>query len=143
MTKSQNPPAEKAYKQISFGRDFVAEVTLAANAADRSAAKHIEHCFRLAQAIEQILPSSTVQALKAGDMPAPELLVGLATVLANPGQSTAMRAIMKANQVRFSQDPADPDGVIRCNADGSATQGRLESQGRLVPRAASKQKSKG
>ena len=138
--KNQTPVAEKAFKQISFSRDFVTEVTLQANAADRSAAKHIEHCFRIAQAIEQILPSGAVQALKAGEKPAAELLAGLAAVLANPGQATATRGIMEANPTRISQDPADPDVFIRTNADGSTERGQLDDRGVFVPGPVSRRK---
>ena len=140
--KNQTPVAEKAFKQISFSRDFVTEVTLQANAADRSAAKHIEHCFRIAQAIEQILPSGAVQALKAGEKPAAELLAGLAAVLANPGQATATRGIMEANPTRISQDPADPDVFIRTNADGSTERGQLDDRGVFVPGPVSKTMSR-
>lgn len=141
--KNQTPAKEKAFKQISFSRDFVAEVNLQAEAADRSAAKHIEHCVRIAQAIEQILPSGAVQALKAGEMPASDLLAGLAAVLANPGQSTAIRGIMSANPARISQDPADPEVFIRRNADGSIERGQLDDRGGFVPGPVPKTMSKG
>ena len=107
--KNQTPATEKAFKQISFARAFVDEVNVMAEAADRSAAKQIEHCVRIAQAVEQILPSRAIQGLKAGELPAADLLAGLAAVLANPGQSTALRGIMDANPVRVSQAPDEPD----------------------------------
>lgn len=127
------PAKEKAFKQISFPRDFVDAMSAQANAADRSAAKQIEHYVRIAQAVEQILPSTAVMALKAGETSASELLTGLAAVLANPGQSSAFRGSMDANPVRISQDPNVSGGVIRTNADGSKERGRLNERGEFVP----------
>lgn len=141
--KHQSPATEKAFKQISFNREFVHEVTLLADAADRSAAKHIEHCVRIAKAIEQILPSSAIQALKAGETPAVELLAGLAAVLANPGLSTAIRGIAEANPTRISQDPGDPDVFIRTNANGSTERGQLDERGGFVPDPVTRTISKG
>eukprot|EP01035_Chromulina_nebulosa_P058635 gene58635-80298_t len=124
---------EKAFKQISFARDFVDEVSVMAEASDRSPAKQIEHCVRIAQAVEQILPSRAIQGLKAGELPAADLLAGLAAVLANPGQSTALRGIMDANPIRISQAPGEPDVFIRTNADGSKDRGTLDDNGGFVP----------
>lgn len=135
--KNQTPATEKAFKQISFARAFVDEVNVMAEASDRSAAKQIEHCVRIAQAVEQILPSRAIQGLKAGELPAADLLAGLAAVLANPGQSTALRGIMDANPVRVSQAPDEPDMFIRTNADGSKDRGTLDDNGGFVPSPAS------
>lgn len=123
---------EKAFKQISFPRDFVDAMSAQANAADRSAAKQIEHYVRIAQVVEQILPSTAVMALKAGEMQASALLTGLAAALANPGQSSAFRGTIEANPIRISQDPDVPNGVIRTNADGTKERGRLNERGEFV-----------
>lgn len=58
-------PTAKGFKQISLPVEFLDELTKAADLADRSVPKQIEHCFKITQGIEQILPDKQITELKA------------------------------------------------------------------------------
>lgn len=124
---------EKAHTAVSIPRALAAEVTAVADQAGRSSAKQLEHSFRIAQAIEQILPTATVQALKSGALTGSQLLMGLAAVLEAPAASAALKRAMDANPSRIHVDPHDPTKAFQTNADGSTTVGRLLDNGDFVP----------
>jgi len=127
---------ERAFQQVSLPRAFVHELNSAADAAGRSAAKQLEHSFRIALAIEQFLPGQTVQALKAGLLPAAELLNGLAALLSNPAASPALNQVLQENPVRISVDLSDPSVFIRTNEDGTKDRGTLGPNGQFIPQPA-------
>ena len=110
---------EAAFKQISLSVSFLNEVNDSANLAGRSAAKELEHSFRIAQALEHVLPSRSLNALKTGQLPAREMLLGLITLLDNPAISDSLERVKAENPVRFSLNPENPNEYIRHNADGS------------------------
>ena len=110
---------EAAFKQISLAVSFLNEVNDSANLAGRSAAKELEHSFRIAQALEHVLPSRSLNALKTGQLPAREMLLGLITLLDNPAVNDSLERVKTGNPVRFSLNPENPNDYIRHNADGS------------------------
>ncbi len=124
--------ALKGHTAVSLPRGLAAEVNAAADLSGRSPAKQLEHSFRIAQAIEQLLPTSQVHALKAGALPASQLLAGLAAVLESPSQSTAIAQIIKENPTRISFDSKDPSKATLVKQDGSVVQGRLLENGDFV-----------
>lgn len=134
MNKQQSVNTTKsAFQQVSLPRQFMSELNEIADAAGRSLAKQIEHSFRIAFAIEKILPSHAVQGLKSGVLPAAELLQGLAAILANPSMSPAFAEVIESNPVRYSADPSDPEVYLRRNADGTTDRGEVTDSGLFVP----------
>ncbi|WP_139222995.1 hypothetical protein [Paracidovorax wautersii] len=131
--KEQVAVKEKAHTAVSLPRALAAEVNAVADQAGRSSAKQLEHSFRIAQAIEQILPTATVQALKGGALNGAQLLAGLAAVLEAPAASAALKRAMDANPSRIHVDPRDPTRAIQTNADGTTTVGRLLENGDFAP----------
>lgn len=114
-----------AFKQVSLPIAFLDEVKAAADAADRSVPKQIEHWVRLAQALEQVLPPKTVNDAKQGTLPKPDLLTALAAVLANPK--------VEADGWRISVDPNDPTRVWQTSPNGAVFHGTLLEDGGFVP----------
>lgn len=135
MTNTKNSGARKqtAHMAVSLPRAFAAEVTAVAEQSDRSTAKQLEHAFRLAQTVEQILPAATVQALKSGALPPTELLMGLAAVLQAPAESVALKQALDANPVRIHFDRNDPTKAYQRQADGTVVEGRVADNGDFVP----------
>lgn len=123
----------KGHTAVSLPRTLAAEVTAAADLSGRSAAKQLEHAFRIAQAIEKILPTATVHALKFGALPASQLLAGLAAVLEAPAESIALRKAIEANPSRIHFDSEDPHKAYLRQADGTTVEGRLMENGDFVP----------
>lgn len=134
MPNSQNlnVAKEKAHTAVSLPRAFAVEVAVMAGLCGRSVAKQLEHSFRIAQAVEQILPSATVHALKSGELPASELLMGLAAVLQAPGKSWALAQALQANPSRIHFDGNDPAKACLTRADGSIVEGRILEDGSFV-----------
>ena len=132
-TKKQDAAKEKGHTAVSLPRVLAAEVNMAASMSGRSAAKELEHSFRVSQAVEQILPSATVHALKTGALPASQLLAGLAAVLAKPQKSTALTQVMAANPSRIHFDAKDPNKATLTQADGTKVEGRILENGEFVP----------
>lgn len=135
MTNTTISGAKKqtAHMAVSLPRAFAAEVTAVADQSGRSTAKQLEHAFRLAQTIEQVLPAATVQALKSGALPPTELLMGLAAVLQAPAESVALKQALDANPVRVHFDRADPSKAYQRQADGTEVEGRVLDNGDFVP----------
>ncbi len=125
---------EAAFKQISLAVSFLNEVNDSANLAGRSAAKELEHSFRIAQALEHVLPSRSLNALKTGQLPAREMLLGLITLLDNPAVNDSLERVKTENPVRVSLNPENPNEYIRRNADGSEEVGVFDvAKGGFTP----------
>lgn len=124
---------EKGHTAVSLPRALAAEVTAAADLSGRSAARQLEHAFRIAQAIEQLLPTATVHALKSGALPASQLLAGLAAVMKAPAESAALHRVIEANPSRIHFDPTDPSKATLTQPDGTRVEGRLLENGEFVP----------
>lgn len=132
-TIKQGAVKEKGHTAVSLPRALAAEVTAAADLSGRSAAKQLEHAFRIAQAIEQLLPTATVHVLKSGALPVSQLLVGLAAVLKAPAESTALAEAMEQNPLQIHFDRNDPTIAYQQQADGKLIEGRLMENGDFVP----------
>lgn len=124
---------EKGHTAVSLPRALAAQLSAASELSGRSAAKQIEHALRIAQAIESILPTSSVNELKQGLYPANQLLVGLAAVLGDLSNSTALDRIKEQNPSRIHFDPNDITKAFLTKPDGSVVEGRLLDNGDFVP----------
>lgn len=126
MASNPNP---KGFKQISLPSDLVDEITKAAELADRSVPKQIEHSFKIARAIEQVLPEGMINAIKTTPVSGPEVLQGLVNTLVNPDYSAAIAK----NGHRISVDPSDASKHIKTYPDGHKERGCLTPLGEFVP----------
>ena len=125
---------ETAFKQVSLAVSFLNEVNVSADTAGRSTAKELEHSFRICQALEHVLPSKSLNALKTGQLPAREMLLGLLTVLDNPATASSLERVKTENPVRISLNPDNPSEYIRYNADGSTDIGVFDQvTGGFIP----------
>lgn len=124
---------ERGHTAVSLPRALAAQLSAVSELSGRSAAKQIEHALRLAQAIEKILPASTVNELKQGLYPTNQLLVGLATVLSDFSKSTALARIKEENPSRIHFDPTDHTKAFWTKPDGSVVEGRILDNGDFVP----------
>lgn len=124
---------EKGHTAVSLPRALAAQLSAASELSGRSAAKQIEHALRIAQAIEALLPASSVNELKQGLYPANQLLVGLAAVLSDLSKSTALARIKEQNPSRIQFDPNDPTKAFLRKPDGSVVEGKILDNGDFIP----------
>lgn len=117
---------QAAFKQISLPVDFLSEVIASAALSDRSPAKELEHCFRIVQALEHLLPSKSLNALKTDQLGVRELLVRLVTLLDSQSDVNSLETVKSKNPVRYSVHPENPQQFIRHNADGTTDTGLFE-----------------
>lgn len=119
---------------IKVSADFAESVRAAAAAADRSLTGQIEHWAKIGRATESILPAQVAAALKAcaGDLHAIEdpamrrsVLEALETLRSGAHYDETRRYLVGLGQPLFEADPADPNGIIQVQADGTRTKGRI------------------
>lgn len=128
---------------IKVSADFAESVRAAADAADRSLTGQIEHWAKLGRAAETILPAQVASALKrcAGDLDAVEdpamrqrVLDALEALRSGAHYDETRRYLFSLGQPLFEADPADPNGIIQVQADGTRTRGRIVGR-KFVPNA--------
>lgn len=123
-----NTKPAKGFKQISLPSELVDEITKAADLADRSVPKQIEHCFKVARAVEQVLPEVSINTIKASPASGRDILKGLINTLLNPDYT----AIIEKNGYRISIDPSDQSKHIKTYPDGSKERGYLDHSGNFI-----------
>ena len=127
---------------IKVSADFAASVRAAADTADRSLTGQIEHWAKIGRATEAILPAQVAAALKrcAGDLDAiedPDMRQRVLNALEafRARSSEEKRILLGLDKIPvFEADPANPDGIIRVDPDGTRTRGTVEGR-TFVPAA--------
>lgn len=133
MTTSTHVARKAAFRQVSLPVDLLAAVNTAAEASGRSAAKELEHAFRIAQVLENVIPAQSLLSIKQGVMPAREMLEAMLAYLGSPAAQTALARVVAANPSRIARDPNNPSQRIRINADGTKEVGVLDDEGGFTP----------
>jgi hypothetical protein len=95
-----------------------------AETSDRSITGQIEHWARLGMAVEALLSHAEVAALKRRGK---ALTLAQAHALAHSteGRERARKQLAATTGPLYADDPERPEGILRVNADGSRTPGRM------------------
>jgi hypothetical protein len=103
----------------------------AAAVEDRSLTEQVEHWARLGELVEAGLRGATVRRLKTAshDEDLPRRLAAADTVA---GRRRTAAIVKSDGGVRYGTVAGDPTALVRIEADGRRTAGRLED-GRFVP----------
>jgi hypothetical protein len=115
----------------------------AATDADRSLTGQVEHWARLGRALEPLLSPRAIAVLKksGGELAVlddeterAQLLAVLEALHTKPPFAETARYLAEQKSPLYEVDPADSEGVIRVDPDGSRTPGRFVNRV-FVPRA--------
>ena len=108
---------------VKLSEELVLEARLAGNDAERSLAAQIEFWARIGRAMERVLRSPSLIALKRrGDA---RLSESVRTVDSDEGQRRT-NAVLEARPFpHFEQAPGRPGFLVKIDADGTRTVGRF------------------
>lgn len=133
MTDVKHSPAsETDHGQLILPVALLQEFLATAQASGSSPAEYLRYCLDLGQDVAKVLP----RPQQAPAVPTPDLLSGLAAVLADPKRSTTFRRIQENPAPRISVDPSAPTRAKRTHAKGLVEHGVLDSLGRFIPNGA-------
>lgn len=115
---------------IRLSGPLAARARRAAHLFDRSLTEQIEHWTRLGQLVEAAASGAAVERLKAQSYDArlPDLV---ASADSTAGRRKAARLARARGGARYGLASDDPDVIVRVEADGTRTRGRLD-HGRFV-----------
>jgi hypothetical protein len=109
---------------LRISDDIVLRAREEAEASDRSLTGQIEHWVKLGMAVEALLGHPEVLELKRRGK-ALSLEQAHAFAHSPAGKERARRHLAARKGPRYAADPERPDRVVRVEADGTRTRGRL------------------
>lgn len=111
---------------VRLSAALAARARAAAALEDRSLTEQIEHWSRLGEIVESTLRAKSVRQLKTVSHDE-ALRERLARADTGAGRERTARLVRSRDAVRYSVEPSNPRVVIRQNADGTETRGRLRN----------------
>lgn len=122
--------------------DVIRDVKHEAKIADRSMAGQIEHWVKIGQAVEALLATAEVNALKenlptivrqaSAEGVKAKILSSVHQLMISPSRKPVQARILAHGGPVFQADPSNPGMVIRILPDGTRTTGRID-EGSFVP----------